>query len=89
VASENVASSIDVVNTISLSIFPNPATTLINIKLTNPKATNVNIFNQVGKLVYTKQNVAGNFSIPSAEIGGAGVYFIKTETETKQFIIAQ
>lgn len=73
----------------ALSIFPNPATNVVNIKLSNDKKSDITIYNEAGKLILSKQNISGNISIPTAQIGGPGIYFVKTDIETKKLIIGQ
>lgn len=79
--------NIELVNGASIYIYPNPVIDIVNIKVTKP--TSVNIYSVDGKLVFSKNNVSSNLAIPVNQIGTKGIYFIKTDTETKKLIIAQ
>lgn len=72
-----------------LSVYPNPATNMVNIQMAGSKSADISIYNQTGKIVYSTKNVSGTLSIPVNQIGGAGIYFVKTDTETKKLIISQ
>ncbi len=69
-----------------LTIYPNPANTMVNIN-TGSSKSNITIYNQTGNQVYSKKNVIGTISISTIQIGGPGIYLIKTDKETKKLIV--
>jgi hypothetical protein len=71
----------------SVSIYPNPATDIVTIKLSDGEADNINIYNVAGKLVYSMQNVTYGISVSTSQIGGSGTYIIKTSKKTQKLII--
>ena len=78
--SNNSTSIENISNTSStLSVYPNPATDVLNISVSNgTKVNNVNIYNVSGKLVTTAKVTANQINI--SELNN-GVYFIEVLTE--------
>lgn len=71
-----------------VSVYPNPATELVNIDLSNTKATMVNLYSANGQLVYSenvsgKQNLSVNVSTLVSN-SGMLIYQVITETGTIQ-----
>ena len=78
--SNNSTSIENISNTSStISVYPNPATDVLNISVSNgTKVNNVNIYNVSGKLVTTAKVTANQINI--SELNN-GVYFIEVLTE--------
>jgi hypothetical protein len=66
---------------IGLSIYPNPATGIANINLTDVNAQSVEIYNEIGSKVYSTEITDKNTQ-PSIDVSylPAGVYYIKVNT---------
>ena len=73
-------------NYIEFNIFPNPATDWVAIQLNQPNS-GLYIYNYHGSLVYTNTEKFTEIEIPVSEIGGAGVYFVKVNSEVKKLVI--
>lgn len=75
-------------------VFPNPSNGTLNIALTEKKETTIEIYNLVGKLVYTSGNPLNTqlFTI-NIEDQPNGIYFVNIKTEnnitTKKVLIAK
>lgn len=68
-----------------ISIYPNPANSIINI--VNAENANVEIVNALGQVVYAKENVSGEISIDVRNFTN-GMYFVKVnDTVTKVNIV--
>ena len=70
-----------------INIYPNPATDYININnnnLQNP--FNVTIYNTIGQMLYTKQNITSNNLQIDINSYNNGLLFIKIESTNQQFI---
>ena len=68
-----------------ISIYPNPANSIINI--VNAENANVEIVNALGQVVYAKENVSGEISIDVRNLTN-GMYFVKVnDTVTKVNIV--
>ena len=74
---------------VSISVFPNPATDVLNIEASN-EMQNVMLVNQTGQVVRSIELEAGKTSIDLNGLG-TGVYFVKIETAkgttTKKVVI--
>lgn len=70
-----------------LMVYPNPASGNVNIKL-GSALTDLTIYDISGKIVFTKKDVKDLISITTSEIGAAGVYTVRTNTETTKLIIS-
>ena len=73
---------IELAKTSNISIYPNPASDIININ-SNEKILKIEIYNVVGKLIDSKHDL-GNNSIYSTTELQSGIYTIIIETETQQ-----
>jgi hypothetical protein len=67
-------------------IFPNPASDMVNIRF-NSEKNDLVIFNIAGAVVYSGTGKGNEITLPVSEIGGAGVYFIKANSEVKKLIV--
>ena len=65
-------------NGVETSVFPNPATDMITVK-TNVLINSIQIFNNMGQVVYTA-NVNGEITTINTTNLNAGIYFIKVNT---------
>ena len=83
---KQTSSAINELNNSNFSITPIPAKDIVNIKL-NSFFSTVSIFNSVGEKVYSISGVQNELIIPSREIGGIGVYFVKVNNSTLKLII--
>ncbi len=90
-SNEKLKNDIQVNGPVSLNVFPNPATNQVTISSSSSNQTikNIVVYNESGKQVFSKQNVNGNLSIPTVQLGGAGIYLVKTDIGTKKLIITQ
>ncbi|WP_159020700.1 T9SS type A sorting domain-containing protein [Algibacter sp. L3A6] len=69
-------------------LFPNPAEDQINIVLNNTNnSSEIRIFNTLGALVYSSEEIGNKISIPTAQIGANGLYFVKVGPLTKKLIL--
>lgn len=68
---------IDFDNRFDITIYPNPATSLLNVQAAI-KITGIKIFSQEGKLVWQQQNNAGSLLIPVPLLNlAAGLYLLE------------
>lgn len=78
------------INTVAVSIFPNPASTILNIA--NADNSNVEVYNILGQVMMTKSNISLNEELNVSQLV-TGTYFVKisngTTITTKKFIIAR
>ena len=75
----DVVTGIDPQVTSNFSIYPNPATEVVNIK-SSDNITNIEIMNYLGQTVYTKQNVDNKTAKVNVTGLMNGVYFVKVTT---------
>lgn len=75
-----VGVSINEIEKQSISIFPNPATNLVTITHNIVENVNLKMYNSIGTLVYSKQNISGNETINLNNLA-RGVYLINLESE--------
>src|SRR3989339_430011 len=68
-----------------ISVFPNPANDFINLKTSNNTIKNVEVFNSLGKIIYSG-NYTGRLTIDTRN-WDAGMYFVKTEDEVKMILV--
>ena len=77
-------------NLSKVSIYPNPANDILNIK--NAESTSLKVYDVLGKLVASKDNIAINEQLKVSALQN-GTYFIKftdnNSVSTKKFIIAR
>jgi len=62
----------------TLSIFPNPAKDILNIKGITSEDSNIEIYNTIGKLVLSHYSITNNTRIDISNLN-SGLYFIKFE----------
>ena len=71
--------SMNEINAVSVIIYPNPTTGIINVNLGNLEDVSIKMFDMSGKLIYSKQNV--NSSIYQIEMNSTpGVYILEVCT---------
>jgi len=80
-----IALSIDETNIIpELTIYPNPATSLLNIELTsNSSIDELSIYNQIGQLIYFEDDFTGPIDAKDFE---SGIYIIEISSNNAKFI---
>lgn len=61
------------------SVYPNPATAVINIDMAQETGAQLTIFDTMGRCVYDAQNVAGLHTVSTDQFS-AGTYFVKVVT---------
>jgi len=67
----------DTDNKFMVNIYPNPATDILNVRLTNGEAKQINILNTLGKIVYsTNVTTIGATQLPIKNLS-AGTYFVE------------
>ncbi|WP_139959694.1 T9SS type A sorting domain-containing protein [Flavicella sediminum] len=66
--------------------FPNPTNDKITIALKN-SISKLNIYNSLGKEVYSWKGNSKKLTIPVSKIGTKGIYFLKVNNTTKEFVI--
>jgi len=67
----------DTDNKFVVNIYPNPATDILNVRLTNGEAKQINILNTLGKIVYsTNVTTIGATQLPIKNLS-AGTYFVE------------
>ncbi|MDD3772763.1 MAG: T9SS type A sorting domain-containing protein [Weeksellaceae bacterium] len=72
------------VNTITLNVYPNPVSTILNVEV--KESTNIKIINLLGVTVVTQKLNAGNNTIDVSNLE-KGVYFLRTDKgKTVKFI---
>ena len=71
----------------TFQILPNPSKEFVNLKF-NAAINTINIYNSVGALVYSNTGLQTETSIPTNQIGGNGVYFVKVNNTTQKLIIS-
>lgn len=76
-------------NTESIALYPNPASTVLNLK--NAENADIQIYNILGKLIISQNNIAMDAQIDVAHLQ-SGTYFIKISKDnsvtTKKFLIS-
>ncbi|WP_151894975.1 T9SS type A sorting domain-containing protein [Patiriisocius marinistellae] len=81
---------IDNLNTAEVSLYPNPANTILNIS--NVDKSTVEVYNILGQVMMIKSNISLNEALNVSQLV-TGTYFVKisngTTTTTKKFIIAR
>ena len=74
----------------NISLYPNPASSTINLK--NAENANVQVFDVLGKLILSQQDIAMDAQINVSQLQ-AGTYFMKISRDniitTKRFLIAK
>ena len=74
----------------NLSLYPNPASTVLNLK--NAENANIQIFDLLGKLILSQENIAMDAQINVANLA-SGTYLIKIAKDnavvTKRFLISK
>ncbi|MCZ4318082.1 T9SS type A sorting domain-containing protein [Aequorivita viscosa] len=74
----------------NLSLYPNPASTVLNLK--NAENANIQVFDVLGKLILSQDNIAMDAQINVANLAN-GTYFIKISKDnavaTKRFLISK
>jgi hypothetical protein len=63
--------------TLNVSIYPNPAIDILNVRLTNGEAKQINILNTLGKIVYSTNVITTGTTQLSVKNLSAGTYFIE------------
>ncbi len=63
----------------SLSLYPNPANSILNFKLENTSSVNITVTDVLGKIVLTEMTNANSISIESLK---QGLYFLSLKTES-------
>jgi hypothetical protein len=58
----------------AISIYPNPATTVLNIK--NAENSTIEVYNMLGQVLYTKSNISIDEQVEVSQLN-AGTYFVK------------
>ncbi len=71
----------------TFQILTNPSKEVVNLKF-NSTSNKVSIYNSVGVLVYSNSGLQTETSIPTNQIGGNGVYFVKVNNATQKLIIS-
>lgn len=69
---------------ISMNVYPNPATDMLNINLSDN--SEVVIYNMMGQAVSTFEGKAGNNTIKVDNLN-SGVYFIQAGNQTQKFVV--
>jgi hypothetical protein len=74
----------------NLSLYPNPASTVLNLK--NAENANIQVFDVLGKLILSQENIAMDTQINVANLAN-GTYFMKISKDnavaTKRFLISK
>jgi len=75
----------------SFAIYPNPATTILNIENNDVIITDISIYDVSGRLVYTDKSITSEVSTINIQNLNEGIYFITIQDEqnrssTKRFI---
>ncbi len=74
----------------NISLYPNPATSTINVK--NAENANIQVFDILGKLILSQENIAMDAQISVSQLQ-AGTYFMKISKDnfvaTKKFLISK
>ncbi|MCB0465865.1 MAG: T9SS type A sorting domain-containing protein, partial [Aequorivita sp.] len=74
----------------NISLYPNPASSTINVK--NAENANIQVFDVLGKLILSQQDIAMDAQINVSQLQ-AGTYFMKISKDnlvtTKRFLIAK
>lgn len=74
-------SSLNDVENVSVSVYPNPASEYVAISSLQ-KINNVEIVNTLGQVVYSDNTVANAYNIPVSNLAN-GTYFVKVKTANK------
>jgi hypothetical protein len=87
VVDQNAVTGIDKVsaaNSISLGLYPNPASGVVSIDFKNTDAKSLEVYNEIGNKVYSAEVVNKN-SVQKIDISSlpAGVYYVKVSTATE------
>ena len=76
---------------VEISVFPNPATSLVNISLPSSASYEISLLNMSGQLIYNTNITTSNNLVLNVSGYKAGVYFVRVIhdgiTETKKLII--
>lgn len=77
-------------NTENISLYPNPASTVLNLK--NAENANIQVFDVLGKLILSQENISMDAQINVANLQ-TGTYFMKISKDntvaTKRFLISK
>lgn len=75
--------SVDVINSLSFKMFPNPSSNYVTVQLPNPsEESTISLYNYLGKEVITKKTTAIDTKLNVSNLS-KGVYFIKVVSEGK------
>ena len=66
----------------NILLYPNPSTGIINIELENPITTSIKIYNTIGKIVFSDDNLKPNSSIQLHQSPGLYLVVLKTSNST-------
>lgn len=66
---------------------PNPAKDMVTLNF-NQKPLAINIYNLLGKLVYSNKKAQTKISIPTSQIGCDGIYFVTVNNATQKLILS-
>jgi hypothetical protein len=76
----------DIDGKIVVNIYPNPATDVLNVRLTNGEAKQIRILNVTGKVVYTATTITnGMIQVPIRNLN-AGTYFVEVTTNDNRIV---
>jgi len=78
--SQSLSVSDNVLNTVSLNVYPNPAKDVFTISLSTISQAKINIYNTLGKSIYKGSTINGSVKIENNSQFAPGVYMIKAIT---------
>ncbi len=70
----------------SFQIYPNPATNEVKIEL-GKESSNIEIFNSLGVLVYSKAGDRKIVSLTTSQIGGSGMYVVRVVDDSQKLLV--
>lgn len=73
---------------LAVSIFPNPVTEYLNIH-SNSRMSAIKIFDILGNVLYTKNEINSNFELIKAANFPAGTYLLKVEQENGKYSVSK
>jgi hypothetical protein len=62
-------------------VYPNPATEFLNVVWMSEGMVRIEIYNTLGQIVYSKQNISSQTGAVDVRYWPRGIYFIKIETD--------
>jgi plastocyanin len=68
-----------------IKLYPNPATSIINVETGNLIADKIEIINLIGQIIYTETDLKNKFTINAIDFD-SGVYFIKITKDNESII---